>query len=150
MRIEILDSRPLLVVHASVVAKWFAPEIDDHLALRLRDRYHHHEVGLVGPGHLVPEVGNALWKKARRGELTPHAAERCFEQLLIDGPALIDSTEAMRSAFQLALQHRHPLYDCLYLALAQELRCDLITADEVFYGRMRPIYSFIRLLRDFA
>ena len=36
------------------------------------------------------------------------------------------------SAFRLALELEHPLYDCIYLALAVETKAKLITADGKF------------------
>ena len=139
---------PELVIDASVAVKWVLPEVDRPLALRLQDRYQLGEVKLLAPPLLLLEVGNALWKRVRRGELTAESAELCFHQLIIDAPELMDKTEVTVSAFHLVLAHRRPIYDCLYLALALDRQCDLITADQRFFAAMNPAYSCVRLLRD--
>ncbi len=41
-------------------------------------------------------------------------------------------------AASLAAAHRHPVYDCLYLALALDLRCDLVTDDARFRRAVTP------------
>ena len=142
-------SPPELVIDASVVVKWLVPETDDKFALRLQDQFRDGELKLLAPPLLLLEVGNALWKRVRRGELSSEAAELCFDQLIIDAPELLEKTEVTISALHLALAHKRPIYDCLYLALALDRRCDLITADERFFAAMSPAYSCVRWLRDF-
>ncbi len=139
---------PELVIDASVVVKWLVPETDDEFALRLQDQYQAGEVQLLAPPLLLMEVGNALWKRVRRGELTAESAELCFDELIIDAPELLEKTEVTVSAFHLALAHQRTVYDCLYLALALDRRCDLITADQRFFAAMNPSYSCVRLLRN--
>ncbi len=139
----------LLIVDASVVAKWLLPEPDRLLALRLQERYRSGEVTLLAPRVLLAEVGNALWKRVLRGDVTSEVAQLGFEQLCLDPPKLVDSNEVMLSALQLALLHRQTIYDCLYLALALERLCRLVTADEKFFRATSTVYPFVRLLRDF-
>jgi predicted nucleic acid-binding protein len=58
------------VVDASVVIKWFVNEVHAEAARRLQeDQYQ-----LFAPDLLWSECGNILWKKVRRGELTPDEA----------------------------------------------------------------------------
>ena len=42
---------------------------------------------------------------------------------------LIPDTDVLHSALSMALRERHPIYDCLYLALAAQQREVLFTAD---------------------
>ena len=62
----------LYVVDASVVIKWFVPEIHSDAARRLLSAPHEY----FSPDLLFPEVGNVIWKKVRRGELTVDQGER--------------------------------------------------------------------------
>lgn len=43
---------------------------------------------------------------------------------------------------------RYTWYDALYLALAQERNCDLITADERFFNALRSHFPQLQLLRN--
>jgi predicted nucleic acid-binding protein len=54
------------VVDASVVIKWFVPEVHSDAARRLLERSHQY----VAPDLLYAETANAIWKKVRRGELS--------------------------------------------------------------------------------
>ena len=49
---------------------------------------------------------------------------------------------------EIAIETRQAVYDCIYLALAESDRCELLTADDVFARRVRPIYPFIVSLKD--
>jgi len=142
-------NRGEFVVDASVAVKWILPEEGHSQALQLLELYQNEELDLIAPYLLISEVGNVLWKRVRRQEITPASASRCFEQLLLDCPILLDSPAVQASSLHLALAHDCTVYDCLYLAWALEERCDLITADKKFFQAARPAYSCVRLLSDF-
>lgn len=141
-------SVPTLVVDASVAIKWVLPEPESEAALRMQEEYQDEKLDLVAPYLLIPEIGNALWKQVKRGDLAVHEAQRCFQQLQRDSPILLDSAEVNISALHLAMAHGRTFYDSLYLAWALEQRCDLVTADEKFFRAMRPAFPCVRLLRD--
>ena len=142
--------RLTLVVDASVALKWLLPERDQTPALHIQERYQDEERDVVAPHLLIAEVGNVLWKRVRRGNLTAAAARRCFEQLLLNSPILLDSPAVTTSALLLAMAHNHPVYDCLSLAWALEQRCDLVTADEEFFQVMSAAFPCLKLLKSFT
>jgi predicted nucleic acid-binding protein len=135
-----------LAVDASVTLKWVVPESGHADAVGLLDQYHRGEVWLIAPHLLLAEVGNALWKRVRRGELAAEQASRAFAELLSHCPILVHSESASQTAMDLSIAHGHPVYDCLYVALALEQRCDLITADRRLYQALGRTYSCVRLL----
>ena len=139
-------SRPSFVVDASVAAKWVLPEPGSHQARRLLRRYQEEEIDLVAPHLLLVEVGNVLWKRVRRQELTAADARICYRRLLDDSPVLLDDPNTHTAALELALAHGRTVYDSLYVALALERRCGLITADERLYAALQPAYPWIELL----
>ena len=55
----------VFVVDASLVIKWFVPEIHSEAARRWLGASHDY----VAPDLLFSEIGNAVWKKVRRQEL---------------------------------------------------------------------------------
>ncbi len=54
----------------------------------------------------------------------------------------------MANAAKLALDLGHSLTDCIYLALAIELACPLITCDAKFAAKARGTYANIRALGE--
>jgi predicted nucleic acid-binding protein len=62
----------VFVVDASVVVKWFVPEIHTDAARRLLVLSHEY----VAPDLLVAETANTIWKKIRRKELTAEEGQQ--------------------------------------------------------------------------
>ena len=142
--------RAVAVVDASVAVKWLFPEVDQEIARRLQDDYQNGAMDLIAPDLLISEVGNVLWKRVRKRDLTPSVAELLFDGLLRDAPILLNSDAVHRRAMKLSLEFDHPIYDCEYLALAWCHDCDLVTADERFYRVVRAQWPCVKLLRDLA
>jgi len=137
-------------VDASVVVKWLLPEDGQQHAYVLQDLFTDEKLNLIAPPLLIAEVGNALTKRCRRGELSVEAAKRLFDGLIEDSPVLIDFPGLHSSAFNMALAHRRPIYDCFYLALAVHRRCELVTADEKFVHAMKSAFPAVRLLKSYV
>jgi predicted nucleic acid-binding protein len=86
---------------------------------------------LLAPELICSEFANALWSKVRRRLMTTEEALRLTEQFLADRPIELRPTEPLTSAaMAIGLRLDHPVYDCFYLALAQQERCPLVTADQ--------------------
>ncbi|MEZ5935350.1 MAG: type II toxin-antitoxin system VapC family toxin [Alphaproteobacteria bacterium] len=119
----------LLVVDASVVVKWFLPEIHSVAALRVASG----AWTFLAPDLLDVEVTNTFWKKHRRGELTHDEGARLIDDLRHIDIAMVPHRPLLSMAFALAAAVGHPVYDCVYLALAEQNDCQLVTADRRFY-----------------
>lgn len=113
-----------LVVDASVAVKWVLGEPDSPGALTLRD-----EGGLIAPSLIAAEVGNALWKAARRDRIARQDALDSLRAILLAFDALIPLEDLRLRALELSLELDHPIYDCFYLALAERERVPLVCAD---------------------
>ena len=136
----------MIVVDASVAVKWILPERGSEAAKRLRDPGEM----LVGPALIRVEVAAAIARKSRFGEIDRRdaaAAAELWFQAIRDGViALLPDELDLPGGFRLALDLRHPVQDCLYLAVAERLRAELFTADEKFVGRAGPAHPAVRLL----
>jgi predicted nucleic acid-binding protein len=84
---------------------------------------------LLAPDFLSIEVANVLWKKARRGEMTARQAEDALTELTGGPLVMMPSEPLVVRAMRLAVELRHPVYDCIYLTLAREWSATLATAD---------------------
>jgi predicted nucleic acid-binding protein len=78
---------------------------------------------------LPVEVANVLWKKTRRGDMTTEEMRPAITSLLDFGLELHQSVGLLARAADLAVSTGHPVYDCLYLALAAKTNAVLATAD---------------------
>jgi predicted nucleic acid-binding protein len=137
----------LYVIDAGVVVKWFIPEVDSAKAHQLLDRYLQGIDTPVAPDLLIAECGNVFWRRCRQGDITPDEAKESLADLLTLQVPLVSATRLVQSALSLALQHQRTIYDALYLALAQERNCDLITADERFLHALSAQFPQLQLLR---
>ena len=120
------------VVDASVGIKWFLPEIHSEAASRLSFL----KASLHVPAFFHLEIGNVLSKRIRRNELTLEEGETILKELK-QIPLQKHSDERLfNPAFALALQTKQSLYDCLYLALAETIDGQMVTADRKFYSSL--------------
>jgi predicted nucleic acid-binding protein len=122
----------VIVVDASVAVKWFVAEEGHINALRLLEQ----DQVLIAPDLIFSEVGNVFWKKMRRGEATLEQSERACRALPEFLGAVAASASLIVPALHLADRLGHPIYDCIYLACAQEQGAKLVTADKRFMNRI--------------
>lgn len=84
---------------------------------------------VMAPELMLTEVTNTLWRLQRANRLASLDPQR----LLADARELADEVVPDRQlhaeALALACHLDHPVYDCLYLALARREAATLITAD---------------------
>ncbi len=119
------------VVDASVAVKWYVPEVLSNEAVGFLENSMDNNFLLLAPDLIVYEIGNILWKKCRREELTPGDARRIIEAITDSFPIkVIDSNKLLAVAFEIAHAYDRTVYDSFYLALSKITGCRLITADE--------------------
>lgn len=114
-----------LIIDSSVALKWVVPEAGSERAQALRTTDTH----LIAPTLIMAEMGNALWKKTMRKELEGGEAAAALRLALSHFAEFISLDDLRETALELAIELRHPIYDCFHLALAQRERCPLVTAD---------------------
>ena len=116
------------VVDASVVVKWFVPEVHGEAARRLLGLRHQY----VAPDLLFAETANTVWKKVRRGELTAGRGRQLVNDIGGVAVEAVPCRLLADDAFALAYATGRTVYDSLYLALAIRLNTRMLTADERF------------------
>lgn len=145
-----MSESALVVADASVVVKWFLPEPLRPEGLKLLFAHREGNLVVAAPDFVRLEIGSVLTKRVRRQELTASQARQALAYLDEYSPVLFDTRPLLASAVELSLQRQQALYDCLYLALALERRCEFVTADQRFHASMRPMYPCVNLLGPFA
>jgi predicted nucleic acid-binding protein len=116
-----------LVVDASVAVKWFVSEGEAGVAeaFALKERHATGARILSAPSHVVLEVLNALRSRGLGQSDLEDAASRLLGMRLDLAPV---ETLAHRAA-GIAAQHRLTVYDAAFVALAESLDAELVTAD---------------------
>ena len=84
---------------------------------------------VLAPELMLNELANTLWKLQRADRLN----DLDPQELLAEARELVDRLEPDRhlqaEALALACHLNHPVYDCLYLALARREAASLISSD---------------------
>ena len=123
-----------VVVDASLVFKWLVEEENSDVAHAILQVWDRQGIGLAAP-HLMPfEVTNALHRRVVRGELAVDVAADLMQDLMSLGTVLHQTPELHGQALKLASSLRPgAAYDAHYMVLAENLGCDLWTADRRFH-----------------
>ncbi|HUI40448.1 MAG TPA: type II toxin-antitoxin system VapC family toxin [Terriglobia bacterium] len=139
-----------LVADASVVAKWLFREPDFAIARRVLERWTVGSLNLRAPEILAAEAAACIWKRVIREGLPESQALELYTRFWEYAPTLDPIADLVEPALALAIRHRHPIYDCLYVALAVKTGSELLTADERVYRVFQPVTGSVRLLSNWS
>ena len=126
------------VLDASVVVDCVAPDVPlSSRAVRTLARLAAEGADLIGPRLLLSECSNALLMGIRKGRWTGAAADQAKAQLSLLPVKLADDARHLDRAWELSRRYdNHPIYDMVYVAVAESAGIDFITADETLLARL--------------
>jgi len=129
------------VVDASVVIDWVAPGVSATApAVKFFDRLARASLEIAGPRLLLEEVSNALLIGVRRRRWSGAAADASHVLLLSLPVRLAADHRDLDRAWELARRYdNHPIYDMIYVALAERTATELVTADEALRRRLTHV-----------
>jgi len=141
----------IVVVDASLAAKWMLWETDTRDALRF---LYYKDRSVCGPDLLFIEVAAAIVARANaRKEIVPDALKALEKWTIAWGEHVVRphrvTQRRLYEAGKLAIALGHPLKDCIYLALAIELSCPLATCDRKLVRKAASVYPEVKLLHEF-
>jgi predicted nucleic acid-binding protein len=115
------------VVDASVIASVF---VTDSYTAHAKSLVHRIGVlRLFAPETLHAEIANTLWKHVRFNGLPIAHALGAIADLRGLGIPVVDTQWFYERAMLLGATHQLSIYDCIHIALAERLRCPLISLD---------------------
>ena len=131
------------VLDSSVAFKWVVRERDSDNADRLRvdlvqgiHEYHSPDVFPV-------EIAHSLTRAERQGRIHVGDAENLSADVLITPPVFHPYRPLLVRAVVISSKMRVGVYDCLYVVLAETLKCKLITSDDKLIKTLSPTFPFI-------
>ena len=115
-----------IVVDASIAVKWFSDEVRSKEAEVILTAAE----PIVAPDLILAEIGSALAKKVSAEILQRPQAMAAIADAPLYFDRLVSLAELTTRATELAIEFRHPIYDCFYLALAERETVELVTDDK--------------------
>jgi len=125
----------VIVLDTSVVLKWFRRDEEGvEKALALRGAYLDGALGIAVPDLLLYELGNVLRYKP---DLDGNKVTAAVESVLAMGLSWhAVAQKRLIRAVEIAFAYDVTVYDAVFVALAEELQADFITADEQLVRRL--------------
>ena len=140
------------VIDSSSLSKYVNREpnhksVADELLLRSAGGH-----GCVSLELALTEVGNSIWKRVLRREITREAASTVFHEfaqaVLRDGlvSLLPMDVELLKDSFRLALSEKITIYDSVFIELGHREERGLVTSDEKQHDIFKRLYPKIGLV----
>ena len=139
-----------IIIDASLAVKWFLDEADSSLADQILETQ---SGNLLVPPTFVVEVISTLVREANIHKAHAGVMRDAIARLtafLGDGTISVceQKPAQIERAANIAIDLGHPLKDCIYLLLAMELDCDLITADARFVEKAKGVWAGVKVLGE--
>lgn len=145
-----MPAGPLMpVVDASVVVDWVSPTSDPQgPAVRYLGKLASSSASIMAPRLLLEEVANALVTGVRRKRWSGVLADESFALLQTLPVRITDESGDVARAWDLSRRYdEHPVYDMIYVAVAERLGEQFVTADSSLRRRLRTL-PFVVGLED--
>jgi predicted nucleic acid-binding protein len=85
---------------------------------------------LIAPDLIIPDITRAVWKSVVFASTAADEAGRALGSIGEFFDEIVPAIILKDGALQVAIELRQPVYDCFYLALAEQRDCQMATADD--------------------
>jgi len=137
-----------IILDSSVIAKWFFPEENGQLALKIKDDFTTNVTSISAPLLLYWEINNLLKTATKRSRITAKSAVSVYEAFLKLNFIVYSSEELMTKTLKIAIQFDISSYDASYVALAEYLQKPFFTADQKLLSKV--ISNFVFDLKSYG
>lgn len=125
-----------LVIDASVLIKFYIPEILSDRAQYLLDSVRQGKVTLFAPDLVYSETGNILWKKHHLNELTRSEVEEISDAIVLL-PLKVEPSKGLLSlAVHIGMAYGITVYDAMYVTLSRIHETRMMTADRKLFEKL--------------
>jgi predicted nucleic acid-binding protein len=137
------------VLDRCVAFKWVVSESDSDKADLLRADFLNGIHELISPDIFSVEVSHALTRAERQARVTVGQARRLFLDVHTTAPQLHAHRPYLLRAIDISSSLRIGVYDCIYVALAEQENCELVTSDDKLLKNVAGVFPFVRALASF-
>jgi predicted nucleic acid-binding protein len=137
------------VLDSSVGVKWALIEQDTDKARQLRNDYGNGVHELISPDIFPIETAHSLTRAERQRRIAVSQAAVLWIDIMRAAPMLHPHAPLIPRAIAISSQMRIGVYDCVYVALAEQEGCELVTADDLLIRNLLFTFPFIRALASF-
>lgn len=132
------------ILDSNVALKSVLPEQHSDKAERLLLAYQNRVHELLAPDIFPVELAHALTRAERQKSMPIGEASIKLNRLLGTCPDLRSYISLLPRAVDISSQARIGVYDCLYVVLAEQENCELVTADSRLVKAL-PGYPIVEL-----
>ena len=138
------------VIDASVAIKWYLRDEDlRRQADSFRSRFSDGDIAAAAPHLSRHEVASALTVACSSGRITADQATTEINAYVRSGVSMdSDPRWLLGNAIEMAIGLRIAYYDAVYVALAESLRMQFVTADRRLYNAVNQRLPFVHWLGD--
>ncbi|MBI4009557.1 type II toxin-antitoxin system VapC family toxin [Candidatus Roizmanbacteria bacterium] len=132
-----------IILDTSVVLKWFVDETGSETARTYLQEFIEGKYQILFPTLIFYELGNAcLQNSIPDGEISK------IIELLQKFAFEIENVgfAAFRKIYQNASKYGLTFYDGSYLTLMEKYDCELVTADQKLFNKLKNVFTHIKLL----
>jgi predicted nucleic acid-binding protein len=131
------------VLDSSVGFKWLVVEQETAKARKLRDEYLQGVHDLRAPDVYAVEIAHALTRAERQRRITTVEGAQLMTDMFSTLPQMFPSLPLLPRAYQISSTARIGVYDCLYVALAEQEGCQFVTTDSRLLANLQAQFPFI-------
>lgn len=136
----------IMVLDASVMAKWFKEEEFTDAALRIREDFEKGKHEIIVPDLALYEISNAMkYDESFTSQMIKDSQDSLMNMEIT---IITPSREILKNSVDIATDKKITVYDSTYVALAELINATLITADSKLFKKTKEISS-VKFISEF-
>ncbi len=134
-----------VVLDTSVVAKWFLAEEGSEAAETYLKALLEEKARLSAPSLLFVELSSIFWVQRRNG-LSAALALQMYQKAVTLPLQVFATSDLLPAGLETAYRYQISPYDAVFVVLARQLDCELVTADRALWMKVREELPWVTLL----